>query len=225
MKNNMSAVLVLMLTICTMSFMQTHAATLKKSCFKVHSLAEGDTDPEILQQYAQLCAKPARKDLNLQHEIKAHIAQLYLDRGQHLKALQAVDQLSRENYKTRQLTDISFVAGVAISNHAVNYMRTTEIRPLTEETYAITKVFNDNVRLSQPVTVMPLRAEKSSGSKKKTVTTASKKNSSTKTRTNTSVRSKAKETSSSNVVTKKTELVVIPNVQSSSNPFGTLRNN
>lgn len=224
MKNNMSSVLVLMLTICTMSFMQTHAATLKKSCLKAHPLAVEDTDPEILQQYAQLCAKPARKDLSLQHEIKAHIAQLYLDRGQHLKALQAVDQLNRENYTTRQLTDISFLAGVAISNHAVSYMRTTEIRPLTEEIYAITKVFNDNVRLSQPVTVMPLHSEKISGSKKKTVTTASKKNSSTKTRISAPSRNKAKETPSSNVVAKKTEPVVIPNVQSSSNPFGALRN-
>ncbi|MCK8640346.1 hypothetical protein M1L59_06420 [Acinetobacter schindleri] len=221
----MSSVLVLMLAVCTMIFMQTHAATLKKSCLKAYPLAAEDTDPEILQQYAQLCTKPARKDLNLQHEIKAHIAQLYLDRGQHLKALQTVDQLSRDNYTTRQLTDISFLAGVAISNHAVNYMRTTEIRPLTEETYTITKVFNDNVRLSQPVTVMPLRAEKSSSSKKKTVTTASKKNSSAKTRINAPVRSQTKETSSRNIVAKKIEPVVLPNVQSSSNPFGALRSN
>jgi len=221
----MSSILVLMLAVCTMSLMQTHAATLKKSCLKVHPLAKGDTDLEILQQYEQLCAKPARKDLHLQREIKADIAQLYLDRGLHLKALQAVDQLSRENYMTRQLTDISFLAGVAISNNAVTYMRTTEIRPLNEETYAITKVFNDNVRLSQPVTVMPLRTEKDSGNKKKTVTTASKKNSSAKTRISAPVRSKAKEISNSNVIAKKTEPVVLPNVQSSSNPFGALRNN
>ena len=225
MKKNMSSILVLMLAVCTMSLMQTHAAPLKKSCLKVHPLAEGDTDPEILQQYEQLCAKAARKDLNLQRKIKADIAQLYLDRGLHLKALQAVDQLSRGNYITRQLTDISFLAGVAISNHALNYMRTTEIRPLNEQTYAITKVFNDNVRLSQPVTVMPLRAEKDSGNKKKTVTTASKKTSSAKTRISAPVRSKAKEISNSNVIAKKTEPVVLPNVQSSSNPFGALRNN
>jgi len=104
-------------------------------------------------------------------------------------------------------------------------MRTTEIRPLNEQTYAITKVFNDNVRLSQPVTVMPLRAEKDSGNKKKKVTTASKKNSSAKTRISAPARNKAKEISSSNVVAKKTEPVVLPNVQSSSNPFGALRNN
>ena len=164
-KKNMSSILVLMMAVCTMSLMQTHAATLKKSCLKAYPLANGDTDPEILQQYEQLCAKPTQKDLNLQREIKANIAQLYLDRGLHLKALQAVDQLNRENYTTRQLTDITFLSGVAISNKAVNYMRSTEIRPLTEETYAITKVFNDNVRLSQPVTVMPLRAEKNSSTK------------------------------------------------------------
>ncbi|WP_228206908.1 hypothetical protein [Acinetobacter sp. LoGeW2-3] len=221
----MSSVLVLMMAVCTMSFMQAHAAPLKKSCLKVYPLAEGDTDLEILQQYEQLCAKSAKKDLNLQREIKANIAKLYLDRGLHLKALQAVDQLSRENYTTRQLTDITFLAGVAISNKAVNYMRSTEIRPLTEETYAITKVFNDNVRLSQPVTVMPLRAENSSSSKKTTVTTASKKTSSTKTRSSAPVPTKAKEMTTSNVVAKKTEPVVTRIIQPTSNPFGALRNN
>lgn len=223
MKKNLSSILVLMMTVCTMSLMQAHAATLKKSCLKAHPLAEGETDPEILQQYAQLCAKPAQKDLNLQREIKANIAQLYLDRGLHLKALQAVDQLNRENYTTRQLTDITFLSGVAISNKAVNYMRSTEIRPLTEDTYAITKVFNDNLRLSQPVTAMPLRVEKNSSSKKQTVASSSKKSSSTRTRQ--SIPTKAKETSTSNVVAKKNEPVVTRNVPPTSNPFGALRNN
>ncbi|OAL80731.1 hypothetical protein AY607_03305 [Acinetobacter sp. SFA] len=223
MKKNMSSILVLMMAVCTMSLMQTHAATLKKSCLKAYPLANGDTDPEILQQYEQLCAKPTQKDLNLQREIKANIAQLYLDRGLHLKALQAVDQLNRENYTTRQLTDITFFSSVAISNKAVNYMRSTEIRPLTEETYAITKVFNDNVRLSQPVTVMPLRAEKNSSTKKQTVASSSKKSSSTKSRP--SAPTKAKETSTSNVVAKKNEPVVTRNVPPTSNPFGALRNN
>lgn len=223
MKKNMSSILVLMMAVCTMSLMQTHAATLKKSCLKAYPLANGDTDPEILQQYEQLCAKPTQKDLNLQREIKANIAQLYLDRGLHLKALQAVDQLNRENYTTRQLTDITFFSSVAISNKAVNYMRSTEIRPLTEETYAITKVFNDNVRLSQPVTVMPLRAEKNSSTKKQTVASSSKKSSSTKSRP--SAPTKAKEMSTSNVVAKKNEPIVTRNVPPTSNPFGALRNN
>ena len=223
MKKNMSSILVLMMAVCTMSLMQTHAATLKKSCLKAYPLANGDTDPEILQQYEQLCAKPTQKDLNLQREIKANIAQLYLDRGLHLKALQAVDQLNRENYTTRQLTDITFLSGVAISNKAVNYMRSTEIRPLTEETYAITKVFNDNVRLSQPVTVMPLRAEKNSSTKKQNVVSSNKKSSSTKSRP--SAPTKAKEMSTSNVVAKKNEPIVTRNVPPTSNPFGALRNN
>ena len=223
MKKNMSSILVLMMAVCTMSLMQTHAATLKKSCLKAYPLANGDTDPEILQQYEQLCAKPTQKDLNLQREIKANIAQLYLDRGLHLKALQAVDQLNRENYTTRQLTDITFFSSVAISNKAVNYMRSTEIRPLTEETYAITKVFNDNVRLSQPVTVMPLRAEKNSSTKKQNVVSSNKKSSSTKSRP--SAPTKAKEMSTSNVVAKKNEPVVTRNVPPTSNPFGALRNN
>ncbi len=225
MKNNIRLILVLMMAVCTMSVMQTHAASLKKSCLKAYPLADGDTDLEILQQYEQLCAKSAQKDLNLQYGIKANLAQLYLDRGLHLKALQAVDQLRRENYTTRQLTDISFLAGVAISNNAVNYMRTTEIRPLTEETYAITQVFNDNVRLAQPVTVAPVRAENNSATKKQTVAAANKKTSSVKTRTSTPASAKAKATVTSTVTAKNTGPVVSRNVQSSSNPFGTLRNN
>jgi hypothetical protein len=64
--------------------------------------------------------------------------------------LQAVNLLREKNYQSPELTDVTFLAGIAISYNALNHMRSNENRTLDEQTYSPAKVLSDNIRYIQP---------------------------------------------------------------------------
>ena len=131
-------------------FAKDEVASVKKSCLKDYPLAVGDTDPEIIGFYNQLCDKKNKKNESLRNEIFVDIAKKYQTNGYNLKALQAVNLLREKNYQSPELTDVTFLAGIAISYNALNHMRSNENRTLDEHTYSPAKVLSDNIRYIQP---------------------------------------------------------------------------
>ncbi len=74
---------------------------MKKSCLKDYPLAVGDTDPEIIGFYNQLCDKKNKKNENLKNQIFVDIATKYQANGYNLKALQAVNHAARKELSSR----------------------------------------------------------------------------------------------------------------------------
>lgn len=210
-------------------FAKDKAASVKKSCLKDYPLAVGDTDPEIIGFYNQLCDKKNKKNENLKNEILVDIAKKYQANGYNLKALQAVNLLREKNYQSPELTDVTFLAGIAISYNALNHMRSNENRTLDEQTYSPAKVLSDNIRYIQPTIdkstsaaadVREKSTESSSNVKSKQTTPAKKRTNtaSTKSKQTTTAASKKKTTT-----TAKTQTTAKKPAASGS-PFDTLKN-
>ncbi len=51
--------------------------------------------------------------------------------GDHLKALNLIEQLHQQNYIHQNLTDLKFLAGIGISSQSLEQMRRTEVRALS----------------------------------------------------------------------------------------------
>ena len=124
---------------------------LNKSCVKLYPLAAGDTDADLISLYTQMCDKTNRKNQALLSGLQIQIAQKYQAQGYNLKALQAVAQLRNQNISTPEMTEAEFLAGTAISQSALNHMRTVELHSLSEEAYQPAKVLADTIRFAQPV--------------------------------------------------------------------------
>lgn len=134
--------------ITQVSFAADHPVELKKSCIKNNPLAAGDSDPALIALYTQICDN--NKNQQLANDLNIQIAQKYQALGHNLKALQMANQLRNQNINTPEITDVTFLAGIAISQNALNHMRTAELRSLTEMAYAPAKQLAETVRFAQP---------------------------------------------------------------------------
>lgn len=142
-----------------------------------------------------------------------------MELGSHLKALNLIDQLHRQQQHNQTLTDLGFMAGVAISSNALQQMRSTEVRALNETTYPQAKLLAENIQFAKPVpaSVEPKSYTASNIKNIKKQTAVSMK------------RSITSSTKTKNVVKsasiKKTENISTRTNTASSNPFGSLKNN
>ena len=126
-------------------------AEISKSCIKANPLAAGDTNAELIELYTQLCDKKNKQNVEQLTDFKIAIAQNYQEHGNNLKALQALNQLRSLNINTPQMTDIEFLAGTSISQHALNQMRSVELRPISESNYQPAKELAESIHYAQPV--------------------------------------------------------------------------
>lgn len=124
---------------------------LKKSCVKDNPLVAGEVDPTLLQIYSQACDKK-NKDNKNGYLIQA--AEQFQKIGKNYKALQLVNQLQSENVQHSTLSDVKFLAGIGTANEALTQIRGTEIRYLTDETYAPAMALSEAVRKAKPLTVI-----------------------------------------------------------------------
>ncbi|WP_227865771.1 MULTISPECIES: hypothetical protein [Acinetobacter] len=186
-KYNLILTFVLTASLMQFSFAKDQTQEISKSCLKDYPVAAGDTDAELINFYNQLCDKGNRKNDVLKQELSLKIAQRYQGLGYNLKALEVINQLRSQNVSSRELTDVTFLAGVSIAQNALNQMRSTELRSLTETSYAPAKQLAETIRFAQPTVEKPLESEdesfksKSNKSSKSSLksTTQSKRNKST----------------------------------------------
>lgn len=129
---------------------------LKKSCVKDNPIIAGETDPSLLNIYAQVCDKK-NKDTKNVYLVQA--AQRFQQLGKNLKALQLVDQLNSQQFQHSALTDVKFLAGVAIANQALTQLRDKEVRYLSEEGYAPAMALADAVKRAKPLAVIEAPVE------------------------------------------------------------------
>ena len=204
-------------------FAKDDGVSIKKSCLKDYPLAVGDTDSEIIGFYNQLCDKKNKKDETLKNQLLTNIATKYQNNGYNLKALQVVDELRGRKFQSPELTDVTFLAGVAISYNALNNMRSNENRTLDETTYAPAKVFADNIRYIQPVSektnsaVKDTETDKPAAYKPRQTTQKPKKQANSKPKQTQAKAKKPVETTKKPVATTKKQA-------SGSSPFDTLKN-
>lgn len=203
------------------------ANELKKSCIKDNPLVAGETDATLIQIYAQVCDKK-NKDNN--NGYLAQAAQRFQQLGRNNKALQLVNELNAKQVYHSSLTDVKFLAGVAIANEALTQMRDKEVRYLSDEAYAPANAFSDAVRRAKPLSVIETKVEETpvkrsySESKNTKTTTRSTK---TSAKTNSS-KSKTTKTNSSKTIASKSStaanktVVTKPAKAPAKNPFGNL---
>jgi len=223
-KNNLGFIVLLISGMAQLCFAQTHAAELKKSCIKSYPQAKNDTDSTVIDLYQQLCDKTARKNILFQQQLSTQIAKRYVEVGDHLKALNLIEQLHQQNYTHQDLTDLEFLAGVGISSQSLEQMRSTEVRALNDSTYPQAKSLSEHIYLAQPVAKFSESAS----------TTA--RNSKVKNKPNNPVKQSLSQNknkvSKSNlknntaaISSKKTESISTRTPTPSTNPFGSLNNN
>jgi hypothetical protein len=125
---------------------------LKRSCIKDYPMVEGETNPELLGIYAQLCDK---KNKDYKNKLLVSAAEKFQQLGKNEKALQIVSYLDTLNIQSNELTDVKFLASLGLASDALNKMRTSEMRYLTEaKTYPVAKNFTDAVRQAMPAAVL-----------------------------------------------------------------------
>ena len=133
-----------------------HASELKKSCVKDNPIVAGETDPTLLGIFAQVCDK---KNSSNKNAYLVQAAQQFQKIGRNLKALQLVNQLNTQGFNHSSLTDVKFLASVAIANQAVNQIRNQEVRYLNEESYAAVTKLTDAVKNARPLSVIDVKEE------------------------------------------------------------------
>lgn len=134
------------------------AEELKRSCVKDNPLVAGESDPALIQIYSQVCDKK-NKDNN--NEYLAQAAQRFQQIGRNYKALQLVNELNAKQVQHSSLTDVKFLAGVAIANEALTQIRDKEVRYLSDDAYAPAVAFSDAVRKAKPLSVIETKVEES----------------------------------------------------------------
>lgn len=142
-----------------------------------------------------------------------------MELGSHLKALNLIDQLHRQQQYNQTLTDLSFMAGIAISSNALQQMRSTEVRALNETTYPQAKLLAENIQFAKPA-LAPVEFKSHTVSNTKN----SKKQTAASTKRSTTTSTKTKNVVKSAPI-KKTENISTRTNTASSNPFGSLKNN
>ena len=197
---------------------------LKKACLKNNPLAIGDTDPELIDLYTQICDKKNYKNQEMIIQSSIQIAQRYQTLGQNLKALQLVDSLRKRNITSQEMTDITFLAGIAISQNALNQMRTTELRALTETTYVPAKQLTETIRFAQPTIENYSMKKAENANKPKFFNRSTAKNSDFKKIKNTSTMKTSVQKSSkpSKTTVSKDHVIAKTTSSSSASPFDTL---
>lgn len=132
------------------------ANELKRGCLKDNPLAVGETDPTLLQIYAQACDKKNKDNVN---GYLAQAAQRFQQIGKNYKALQLVNELNAKQVHHSSLTDVKFLAGVAIANEALTQIRDKEVRYLSDEGYAPAVAFSEAVKKAKPLAVIEGKKE------------------------------------------------------------------
>lgn len=121
---------------------------LKSKCIKQNPLADGQTDQALLAIYQQVCDKANAQRSN---DLLAQAAMRMYELKQPLNALTLAKQLQQQNVRGATLTDVTFLASVAIANDALHQMRSNEMRYLSNElTYPPAKELSDNIRTALP---------------------------------------------------------------------------
>lgn len=121
---------------------------LKSKCIKQNPFVANQTDPELLGIYQQVCDKQNAEHVN---DLLAQAAMRMYELKQPLNALQLATQLQQQNVRGAALTDVTFLASVAIANDALQHMRTDEMRYLSNElTYPPAKQLSDDIRAALP---------------------------------------------------------------------------
>ena len=162
MKNSISYILVLGASLATTLAYADDEIKLKKSCIKDYPAVAGETSPEILTIYSQICDK---KNKDTKDQLLVSAAEKFQLLGKNGKAMQIVSYLESLNIQSNELTDVKFLAGIGLANEALNKMRGTEIRYLTEgKTYPVAKSFVDAVKNAAPATVLVEKQESHSSS-------------------------------------------------------------
>lgn len=200
------------------------ADELKKSCVKDHPLVAGESDPTLIQIYSQVCDKK-NKDNN--NGYLAQAAQRFQQLGRNYKALQLVNELNAKQVQHSSLTDVKFLASVALANDALTQMRDKEVRYLSDDAYTPAIAFSDAVRRAKPLSVIETKVEetpkrtyepKRSYETKSSKPRSQSKASSTKT-SKTATKTVAKTTKTT---TQKTAAPSTPAKTPAKNPFGNL---
>ncbi|MCH7392910.1 hypothetical protein MMP66_01290 [Acinetobacter dispersus] len=121
---------------------------LKSKCIKQYPLAANQTDHALLDLYQQACDKDNASRLN---DLLAQAAMRMYELKQPMNALKLATQLQEQNVRGATLTDVTFLASVEIANEALQHMRSSEMRYLSNElTYPPAKQFSDSIRAAVP---------------------------------------------------------------------------
>ena len=152
MKNFIPYILVLGASLATTLVYADDEIKLKRSCIKDYPMVEGETNPELLGVYSQLCDKKNKDNKN---KLLVSAAEKFQQIGKNDKAIQIVNYLETQNIQSNELTDVKFLAGIGLASDALSKMRTREMRYLTEDkTYPVAKSFTDAVRQAMPAAVL-----------------------------------------------------------------------
>ena len=152
MKNFIPYILVLGASLATTLVYADDEIKLKRSCIKDYPMVEGETNPELLAVYSQLCDKKNKDNKN---KLLVSAAEKFQQIGKNDKAIQIVNYLETQNIQSNELTDVKFLAGIGLASDALSKMRTREMRYLTEDkTYPVAKSFTDAVRQAMPAAVL-----------------------------------------------------------------------
>ncbi len=121
---------------------------LKRSCIKANPLVDGESDPDLLNIYAQVCDKKNTENKLL---LLTQAANRFQQLGKPLKSLMLVDFLEKQNVNIAALTDVKFLIGVDLAKSSLTKMRENESRYLSvDKTYPPAKSFVDLYRTSLP---------------------------------------------------------------------------
>jgi hypothetical protein len=151
-KNFIPYILVLGASLATTLVYADDEIKLKRSCIKDYPMVEGETNPELLAVYSQLCDKKNKDNKN---KLLVSAAEKFQQIGKNDKAIQIVNYLETQNIQSNELTDVKFLAGIGLASDALSKMRTREMRYLTEDkTYPVAKSFTDAVRQAMPAAVL-----------------------------------------------------------------------
>ena len=121
---------------------------LKKSCIRDYPQVSGQTDPELLGIYSQVCDK---KNADSKNDLLAQAAMRFHQLGQNMNALYLANYLKQQNVRGNLLTDVIFLSSVSIANSSLKEMRNNEMRYLSEDvTYPPAKEFVDAIKTSVP---------------------------------------------------------------------------
>jgi len=166
-KNFISCFLVLGASLVTSFTYADDEIKLKKSCIKDYPVVAGETSPELLSIYAQVCDKKNKDNKDM---LLVSAAEKFQQLGKNDKALQLVNFLEGQNIQSTTLTDVKFLAGISLAKDALNKMINTEVRYLSEEkTYPVAKSFVDAVKSAAPAAILVEKQESQASSVTKTI--------------------------------------------------------
>lgn len=202
------------------------ADELKKSCVKDNPLVAGESDPALIQIYTQVCDKKNKGNNN---GYLAQAAQRFQQLGRNYKALQLVNELNAKQVQHSSLTDVKFLASVAIANEALTQMRDKEVRYLSDDAYAPAIAFSEAVQRAKPLSVIENKVEEapkrsySEAKPAKTTTRSNKSSGKSSSAKSTSTKSNSAKTSTAKVSkTVQKPIVATPAKAPAKNPFGNL---